>query len=52
MRHAFHAEQARLSGNHRHVISAVHAHELHQSDPGLVIAAIQQVVHSAYRRSG
>ena len=50
LRHAFHAEQARLPGNRRHVISAVHEHELHQSDPGLVIAAIQQVVHSAYRR--
>jgi len=45
--HAFHAEQARLSGNCRHVLSAVYEHELHQSDPGLVIAAIQQVMHSA-----
>jgi pimeloyl-ACP methyl ester carboxylesterase len=48
--HSFHTEQAALSGNRRHVISAAHAHELHQSDPALVISAIQQVVRSA--RSG
>jgi pimeloyl-ACP methyl ester carboxylesterase len=48
--HSFHTEQAGLSGNRRHVISAAHAHELHQSDPALVISAIQQVVRSA--RSG
>ena len=44
--HAFHVEQAALSGNSRHVISAAHEHGLHQADPGLVLAAIQQVVRS------
>jgi pimeloyl-ACP methyl ester carboxylesterase len=43
----FHAEQARLSANSRHVFSAVAEHGLHESDPDLVIAAIREVVRSA-----
>jgi pimeloyl-ACP methyl ester carboxylesterase len=45
--HGFHAEQAALSGNRRHVISAVPTHVLHQNDPDLVVSVIQQVVCSA-----
>lgn len=45
--HAFHAEQARLSGNSRHVVSALHEHELYKNDPTLVITVIEQVVDSA-----
>lgn len=45
--HSFHAEQAALSDNSRHVMSAVPTHELHEDDPDLVISVIQQVVRSA-----
>jgi pimeloyl-ACP methyl ester carboxylesterase len=45
--HGFHGEQARLSGNSRHVLSSQADHGLNESDPGLVLAAIREVVRSA-----
>lgn len=45
--HEFHTEQALLSSNSHHVISAHADHGLHESDPELVIAAVTEVVHSA-----
>jgi len=45
--HGFHCEQARLSANSRHVLSSHADHELNESDPELVIAAISEVVRSA-----
>lgn len=45
--HGFHAEQARLSANSRHIISARADHALNESDPELVTAAIREVVRSA-----
>lgn len=45
--HGFHREQARLSANSRHLMSARADHCLHESDPDLVIAAITEVVRSA-----
>jgi pimeloyl-ACP methyl ester carboxylesterase len=45
--HGFHCEQARLSGNSRHVLSGKADHGLNESDPDLVIAAIREVVGSA-----
>ncbi len=45
--HRFHAEQARLSANSRHVLSGRADHALGESDPDLVIAAIREVVISA-----
>jgi pimeloyl-ACP methyl ester carboxylesterase len=44
--HGFHAEQARLSANSRHVISRAAHHELNEKDPDLVLAAIREVVRS------
>lgn len=45
--HGFHAEQALLSANSRHVISVSTDHYLNSGDPELVIAAINEVVRSA-----
>lgn len=45
--HGFHAEQALLSANSRHVISVSTDHYLNSGDPDLVIAAINEVVRSA-----
>jgi pimeloyl-ACP methyl ester carboxylesterase len=45
--HGFHAEQARLSANSRHLISTQPHHGLHENDPDLVIAAITDVIASA-----
>lgn len=43
----FHAEQARLSDNSRHVFSASTDHYLNHGDPDLLLAAIREVVRSA-----
>ena len=45
--HGFHREQARLSANSRHVLSAHADHALNESDPELVIDAISEVVRCA-----
>ncbi|MGH3165048.1 MAG: hypothetical protein ACRDN0_04020, partial [Trebonia sp.] len=45
--HGFHAEQAQLSANSRHVLSGHADHALNESDPDLVTAAIREVVRSA-----
>jgi pimeloyl-ACP methyl ester carboxylesterase len=45
--HGFHREQAQLSANSRHVLSDQPDHALNESDPDLVIAAIEAVVSSA-----
>jgi pimeloyl-ACP methyl ester carboxylesterase len=44
--HRFHAEQARLSANSRHVVSGQASHTLHHSDPELVVGAIRAVLRS------
>jgi pimeloyl-ACP methyl ester carboxylesterase len=45
--HGLHAELARLSANSRHVIASQPGHYIHKSEPGLVTAAIQEVLQSA-----
>jgi pimeloyl-ACP methyl ester carboxylesterase len=45
--HGLHAELARLSSNHRHIVASHPDHYVHKKDPDLVIAAIRDVVHSA-----
>lgn len=48
--HGLHRELARLSSDSRHIVSGSHRHYLNKSDPGLVIAAIRQVVMSVRTR--
>jgi pimeloyl-ACP methyl ester carboxylesterase len=45
--HGFHTEQATLSANSRHVISASTDHYLNRGDAELVVAAIREVVRIA-----
>jgi pimeloyl-ACP methyl ester carboxylesterase len=44
--HALHAELAQLSGNARHVVADQAGHYIHRDDPGLVVAAIREVLRS------
>jgi pimeloyl-ACP methyl ester carboxylesterase len=46
MVHGLHAELAELSSNHRHIVASHPDHYVHKKDPGLVITAIRDVVHS------
>lgn len=43
-----HAGLAGLSTNRRHVVASHTHHYIHKKDPGLVITAIRDVVHSAH----
>ena len=45
--HGLNADLARLSLNSRHVVAERSGHYIHNDDPELVIAAIQDVLHSA-----
>jgi pimeloyl-ACP methyl ester carboxylesterase len=45
--HDLHADLARLSTNHRHVIADTAGHSIHREDPALVITSIRDVLHSA-----
>ncbi|MEO3801357.1 alpha/beta fold hydrolase [Nonomuraea sp. B1E8] len=44
--HDLNADLALLSANSRHVIAHRAGHYIHHDDPGIVVAAIQDVVHS------
>lgn len=48
--HGLHRELARLSSDSLHIVSGSHRHYLNKSDPGLVTAAIRQVVMSVRTR--
>jgi pimeloyl-ACP methyl ester carboxylesterase len=45
--HGLHAELARLSANSRHVVATRPGHYIHKDEPGLVTAAIRDVILSA-----
>jgi hypothetical protein len=49
--HELHAELAALSANRRHIVASRPGHNVHKADPGLVITAIRDVVHSARTRT-
>jgi len=49
--YSLHEDLARLSANSRHVVSGQPGHYIHKSEPGLVSAAILEVVRSARAQS-
>lgn len=49
--HDLHREVTQVSANHRHITADSPEHYLHQADPGLVTAAIREVVHSVRTHS-